>query len=96
MTTSKIKSALDDISQTIRTERQAATNAKNRLLSAYSTLGSLSTVFSDEIAAINAFTPTGEFEALAKDELSKLTSEFQSLRTVLNSANTSLSSISEF
>ena len=95
-TTSKVKSALDDIAKTIRAERQAATNAKNRLLSAYGTLGNLSSVFSSEITEINNFVPNGEFESLAKDELSKLTSEFQTLRTVLNDVNRTLSGISEF
>jgi len=95
-TVSEVKAALDDISQSIRTERQALKNAKARIAAAQGNLSGLPTIFSDAIAEINGYTPAGAMETLAQDELSKLTTEFQALRDDAGLAVTDLGNRTEF
>ena len=95
-TSSEVKAALDDISQTIRTERQALKNAKARFAVAQGNLNALPIVFEDAISEINGFTPTGAMETLAQDELAKLTIEFQALRDDAALAVTDLGNRTEF
>ncbi len=95
-TSSEVKAALDDISQSIRTERQALKNSKARIATAQGNLNSLPIIFTDAIATINAFTPTGAMETLAQDELAKLTTEFQALRDDAALAVTDLGNRTEF
>ena len=95
-TISEIKAGLDDIAQTIRTERQAMKSSKARISSGQGNLNLLPTVFADIIADINGFTPTGAFEELAKDELAKLTAEYLALVSDAGDAVTVLNDITEF
>ncbi len=95
-TASEVKAALDDIAQAIRAERQAMKNAKARIATGQSNLNLLATVFSDAIATINGYTPTGAMEELAKDELAKLTAEFIALQTQAGTAVADLADITEF
>ena len=83
-TTSEVKAALDDISQSIKTERQAFASAKARIVTASGNLGLIPTTFADAIATINAYTPTGAFETLAKDEKAKLQTEFLALKAEID------------
>ena len=95
-TSSEVKAALDDIAQSIRTERQAMANAKARIATGQGNLNLIPTTFSDALATINAYTPTGDFESLSKDELAKMTTEFTALVSQAGDAVTALSSITEF
>ena len=83
-TTSQVKAALDDISQSIKTERQAFASAKARILAASSNLAAIPTVVSDVIATIDGYAPTGAFETLAKDERAKLGTEFTALKSEID------------
>ena len=94
MSISTVKSGLDSIAETIRTERQAAEKAKERLSTALNNINSLPTVYADDIAEINAYAGSDPFEALSQDELAKMTTEFQALKAVLQSAVTALGSLS--
>lgn len=95
-TSSEVKAALDDISQSIRTERQALKNAKARIATAQNNLNAIPTIFSDALTTIGDFTPTGDFESLAKDELAKMTSEFLALKADAALAVTDLGNRTEF
>jgi hypothetical protein len=79
MSISTVKAGLDDIATAIRTEAQAISNADQRKIDAKSNLQNLATVHSETIAEINGYAGTDPFEALSKDELAKLTIEFQAL-----------------
>jgi len=83
-TTSEVKAGLDDIAHTIKTERQAFASSKARIQNASGNLAAIPTVFADVIATINAYTPTGEFEALSKDEKAALQVEFVALKAVVD------------
>jgi hypothetical protein len=95
-TTSKVKKALVDVSTIISNERSALTQAKARMSAAVSNLNAIPTTFSDVVAEINGYTPTGAFETLAKDELQKMSTEFQALKIAAQGAVTDLGSITEF
>jgi multidrug efflux pump subunit AcrA (membrane-fusion protein) len=92
-TSSQVKAGLDDIATSIRAERQALINAKARVSTAKANLNNLPTQFADVIATINAYTPTGAFEQVAKAELTELTDEFQDLKTKATTAETDLDAI---
>jgi len=79
MSISTVKAGLDDIATAIRTESQAVINADQRKVDAKSNLQVLATVHADTIAEINGYTGADPFEALSKDELAKLTTEFLAL-----------------
>lgn len=95
-TVSEVKKGLVDVSTIIVNVRSVLTRAKIAMSSSVSELNSIPTTFSSIIAEINSYTPTGAFETLAKDELSKLTAEFIALRNAAQDAVTALSSITEF
>ncbi len=69
---------------------------KNERLGFIGSSVELPTVFADALATINAYIPTGEFESLSKDELTKMTAEFQALKAEAATAVSALSSITEF
>ena len=92
-TTSEVKAGLDDVAQEIRTERQALKNAKARVAASVAALNSLPTKYADIVATVNGYTPTGSFETEAKDELAKLTTEFQALKTKAATAQAGLDAI---
>jgi hypothetical protein len=96
MAISNVKAALDDIAQSIRTERQAMANAKARIATGQNNLNALPTTFSEAIAEITAYEGIDAFEALSKDELAKLTDEFIALVGDAGTAVTALESITEF
>ena len=95
-TSSEVKAALDDIAQSIRTERQALKNAKARIATGKNNLISLPTIFADAIATITGFAPIGAMETLAKDEFLKLKHEFEILRDDAALAVTDLANRTEF
>ena len=83
-TISEVKASLDNIAQTIVTERQAFASAKARIQAASGNLAAIPTVFADTILEIDGYTPTGAFETLAKDEKAKLATEFVALRAEID------------
>lgn len=95
-TVSEVKKALVDIATTIANERRALALAKARMSTAVSNLQAIPTVFSEIIAEINAYAPTGAFETLAKNEKDLMTVEYQALRTAAEGAVSTLSTITEF
>lgn len=82
-TVSEVKTALDGIAKTIAGSISARAKVKAALLAARNQLAALPTKYADELAEINGYTPTGAFETLTKDELSKLTTEFLALKTAI-------------
>ena len=96
MSISTVKAGLDDIAQSIRTEKQAMTNAKARISTGRNNLIALATVHAEIITEIQTYVGTDAFEALSKDELAKLTTEFIALRDGAAAAETALSGITEF
>ena len=95
-TTSEVKAGLDDIAKTIRTERQTCAAAKARLTAARGNLDLLPTTFHGVIATIQGYGDADAFEALAKAEFAKMTTEFVALRAATDEAVTELANIAEF
>lgn len=91
MNTSEIKSGLDSASQTIANARARLKKCKADISNTYLELLSIPTTYEDLITAINAFTPTGVFEELCQDELSRLVTEFGNLMNDASGASSSLS-----
>lgn len=80
-TPSEVKTALDDISRGIVMARSTAEEAKERFGNASAALNDIPTRYADEIATIQAYGTSDPFEAHAKAELDKLTTEFVALKT---------------
>lgn len=95
-TPSEVKAALDDIAKMIRTERQTCKAAKARLTTARGNLDLIPTTFSDVLSTIQGYGTTNAFEALAKAELAKMTTEFVALRAATDAAVSGLADITEF
>lgn len=95
-TTSQVIAGLVDIATTIRNARANAAKAKLLMTSIKNELNSLPTTFATVVDQVNSYTPTGAFETNAKDELAKLTSEFQALKTAATTAEAGLAGITEF
>lgn len=83
-TTSEVKIALSDVAQLIKNAQVDIEKSETRLQNAYNILDAIPTTYSDEMSTIDGYTPTGAFETLAKDEKSKLTTEFQALKSTLS------------
>ena len=79
-TSSEVKAGLDAIAKDIATQRAVLQKAIDNATGASAVLGSLVTTYSGVKTTIDGYTPTGAFETLAKDELAKLTTEFQALK----------------
>ena len=89
-TTSQVKSGLDAIADSINAEEGAIQGVLSQLQEVDARLAAIPSGYSEEIATINGYTPTGAYEELAKDELAKLTTEFQAKRAAVQSAITAL------
>lgn len=89
-TISEVKSGLDAIGQLISGSVQQRERAKAQLLAARNQLSGIAGQFSDVISTIDGYTPTGAFETLAKDEKAKLQTEFQALKSALETELTAL------
>lgn len=79
-TISEVKQGLDDIAAAISVQQAVIDKAQSNAGLASAALSALATEYADLIATVNAYTPTGPFEMLAQDELTQLTTEFQSLK----------------
>ena len=96
MSISTVKAGLDDIATAIRTEKQAMTNAKARISNGEDNLNALASIHAESITEINGYEGTDPFEALSKDELSKLIAEFIALRNGASTAKIALEAVTEF
>ena len=85
-TTSEVKTGLDEISNEIRNANNLATEAKDQLQIAKDKLDGLASTYADVISTINGYGTTDAFEALAKAERAKLTTEFQALSSAFGTA----------
>lgn len=94
--TTKIMAGLDDIDKTIRAERQLCTNQKARYSTAAANLTAMPTNFAAIKSVIDAYTPTGALETMAKDRLAKAIAEYTLLVADIETAITGLSSLEEF
>ena len=83
-TTSEVKAGLDEIAQRIRSTRKNYGLAKDAIVKARDGLVAIPTQYDAVIAAINGYAGVDAFEALSKDELAKLTTEFIALRDDIN------------
>lgn len=90
-TVSEVKAALDSIAEQIAGATRMRSQAKAQLLAARNQLAAIPTTFAVAVSEIDGYTPTGAFETLAKDEKSKLASEFTALKTALETELTALS-----
>ncbi len=96
-TDSEVKGALRDVEIMIRTERQAAVNAKARIGTGEGNLGSIPSVFADAIATINAYTGSDPTVLLRQDQIAKTTAEYLALKADMTSAKDWLAAnITEF
>lgn len=87
-TASEVKTGLDKIATAIRTCRTRLAEAKENIKKQKSNLDNLPSTYADVISEISGYTPTGAMEALSKDELSKLTTEYQALLSEINALDT--------
>lgn len=92
-TSSQVKAGLDSIAEIISTERQALNSAKARITASKQMLNALPTTYSDVIATIDGYTPTGAFEELSQAEKATLVTEFLALKAKATTAETDLSAI---
>ena len=93
MSTSSVKVGLDSASNYISTERAALQAAKARISDAVTNLASIPSLYAAIVTEINGYTPTGTFETLCQDELAKLITEYQALRTAALAAEAALAVI---
>lgn len=95
-TTSTVKAGLDDVSATIRNARQRLAQSKAAITTAKNELTAIPNTFGDVIAEIDGYTGADTFETLAQDEKARLAAEFAALQADAATAETALSSITEF
>ena len=95
-TTSEVKIGLDAISTMIANSKRQLTQAKTSISNAKAQLANIPTQFADIIQTIDSYVGTDPFEALSKDEKALLATEFIALRDAATTAETSLSTITEF
>lgn len=79
---SEVKAGLDDVAGIIREQKAVMLKVKSNAALASAALAALSAEYADLIATINAYGTSNAAEALSKADLAKLTSEFQSLKSL--------------
>lgn len=95
-TVSDVEAKMEEVSRMIKVSRQRLKSAKAEITTQETNLNAIPTRFSDLIATINGYTPNGAFEELYKDQLSKLTAEFQALVADATLAKVDLANRTEF
>lgn len=83
-TTSEVSVAMDQIAQRIYDQRQVALKIKQNASNASVSLAAIPTDFAAVIATVQAYGTADAFEAAAKAKLAKMTTEFNSLKTVID------------
>lgn len=83
-TYAEVKKFMDDIATKINVERSAYEKAKARIEAVSSNLAGIPTIYEDLITTVDAYTPTGSFETLCKDEKNKLSAEFTALKNIVD------------
>ncbi len=89
-TPTQVDAALNAVAQTISGSIRQRAVAKDNLRVARNQLNSIGTVYADEIAEIQSYAPTGEFESLAKDRFAKFSAEKASLQANIEAEMTAL------
>ena len=79
-TTSEVKAGLDEIAASIRTNRRRFAQSKAAIVTTRDTLLAIPGEYQGLIDTVNGYVGTDPFEAVSKDELAKLTTEFVTLR----------------
>lgn len=79
---SEVKAGLDDVSSIIREQRVIMLKAKTAAAASSVVLSGLATQYADVIATINGYGTANAAESLAKADLAKLTTEFQTLKAL--------------
>ena len=79
-TTSEVKSSLDSVAETIQEHRSIVKKAISNAALSSAALSALATIHAGMISTVQAYTGVDSFETLAKDELARLTAEFQALK----------------
>lgn len=90
MSATSVDAAHDAIAALIVQAAQQRESAKNQMLSARNRLAAITTTYATEIAEVNAYTPTGALETLAKDRQAKYATEFTALKNTLETELTAL------
>jgi len=83
-TASEVKAGLDEMAAAIAAVRTRYASAKSNITGGSAALGNIPTKYADVIATIDGYAPLGAFETLAKDEKSKLASEYLALKAVID------------
>ena len=83
-TTSEVKAGLDEIAASIRTNRRRFEQSKAAIVTVRDALVAIPTVYADVLDTVGLYGTADAFEALSKDELAKLTTEFIALRNDIN------------
>ena len=96
MSASSVKSNLDEVARVIVASRRILGTAKENIAKEETKLNSIGSTYSEMINEINGYVGDDAFEAVCKDELAKLTTEFQALKDEATIAKNSLSTITEF
>jgi uncharacterized coiled-coil protein SlyX len=86
MAKSQVIIALDEIATAIKTAHQEVAKARNTLDVANSKLQDLPNVYSERIAEINGYIPSGVDEEVYQAKLASLITEFTDLQTKITAA----------
>lgn len=87
---SEVKAGLQEIASIISNSRKMNDKGNALKLAARNQLAAIPGQFSDIVATVDGYTPTGAFETLSKDEKAKLQAEFVALRQSVESELTAL------
>lgn len=79
-TSSEVKAGLDEVANKIRDQRAVVIKARQQASAASAALAGLPTQYGDVVSTVNAYGTADAFEANAKAELAKLTTEFNALK----------------
>lgn len=80
-TPSEVKVGMDAIAARLAEQRQTMLKVKSNAQSASDALAAIPTDFADVVATVQAYGTSNAFEAHAKAELAKMTTEFNALKT---------------
>jgi len=86
MSAPTVERDLDAIAEGIAGNEARVRDAIMTLTAVDTELGQYATRYSETIAEINGYTPTGPFETLAQDRLEKFTAVFSAIRSAVQAA----------
>jgi hypothetical protein len=95
-TYTEVNSGLATIENQITYTRNELKKAKVGFAQQSSILAGIPSTYQSIIDAINAYTPTGAVEQVAKDKLAKYAAEYTALKSAADAAVAALAAITEF